>query len=116
MQSGRIFQIPKNSSRRSDKKKIDTPILVDLENILRNKSISAAAYHGGKLNGVDCRKLLTIAHTIFDVEIQPYLLSIQHQGWCSDNKIIFSCNLHRDMFATLDALTLILRMRNGEPN
>ncbi len=31
---------------RRDKNKIDTPVLVDLENILAARNISAAAYHG----------------------------------------------------------------------
>jgi hypothetical protein len=38
---------------RNKKKKLDIPILVDLENIFKKKNISAAVYHGGKLNGVD---------------------------------------------------------------
>jgi hypothetical protein len=92
---------------RNKKKKIDTLILVDLENIFKKKNISAAAYHGGKLNGVDCRELLSIAHSIFDFEIKPYLRSIEHSDRCTEDKIINCCDLHRDIFMTLDALTSI---------
>jgi hypothetical protein len=95
---------------------METPVLMDLENILKEKNISAAAYHGGKLNGVVCREILSISNTIFDFEIKPYLCSIQNPGRCAENKINDACILHRDIFATLDALTSIFRMRNGEPN
>ena len=40
------------------KKKIDMPVTADLENILNSYIIMAAAYHGGKLNGVDCHELI----------------------------------------------------------
>jgi len=86
---------------------METPVLIDLENILKEKNISAAAYHGGKLNGVDCREILSISNTIFDFEIKPYLCSIQNPGRCAEDKINDACNLHRDVFATLDALTSI---------
>ncbi len=76
------------------KNKIDTPILVDLVNMLKKTNISAAAYHGGKLNGIDCHELLSIAHTIFDFEIQHYLCSTQHHGRCAEDKIINSCRIY----------------------
>jgi hypothetical protein len=37
------------------KSKIEKPIHAELEFLLSEYNISAAAYHGGKLNGVDCR-------------------------------------------------------------
>jgi hypothetical protein len=61
---------------RRDKNKIDTPVLVVLENILAARNISAAAYHSSKLNGIDCRELLSLSNTIFDFEIKPYLCSL----------------------------------------
>jgi adenylosuccinate lyase len=36
------------------KQKIEKPIHVEIELLLNEYNISAAAYHGGKLNGVDC--------------------------------------------------------------
>ena len=98
---------------RKKKKKIDTPILSHLENILRKRNICAVAYHGGKLNGVDCRELMTVANELFESEIKPYLLSIPQDNRCTDEKIINACNIHRDICATLDALTSIIRMKNG---
>jgi len=37
---------------------IDIPIFSHVENILKDHNISAAAYHGGKLNGIDCCELI----------------------------------------------------------
>ena len=48
----------KLQSVRAKKKKIDLPIFSQIENILKEYNISSAAYHGGKLNGVDCRELI----------------------------------------------------------
>jgi len=42
----------------SDKKKIDLPVSAEIENTLLKYNISAAAYHGGKLNGVHCREYI----------------------------------------------------------
>jgi hypothetical protein len=42
----------------TEKKKIDLPVSVEVKNILLRYNISAAAYHGGRLNGVDCRELI----------------------------------------------------------
>jgi hypothetical protein len=42
----------------SDKKKIDLPVSAEIENIFLKYNISAAAYHGGKLNGVHCREYI----------------------------------------------------------
>jgi len=52
-----FFKFQKTVQGGPTKNKINTPISVDLENILQNQNISAAAYHGGKLNGVDCHEL-----------------------------------------------------------
>jgi hypothetical protein len=90
---------------RRDKNKIDTSVLVDLENILAARNIFAAAYHSSKLKGIDCRELLSLCNTIFDFEIKPYLCSLQHQGRCTKDQITKACNLHRDILVTLDALT-----------
>ncbi len=46
---------------RAKKKKIETPLLSEIENTLLEHNISAAAYHGGKLNGVDCHELIQLA-------------------------------------------------------
>jgi hypothetical protein len=49
---------------RVKKKKINTPVSAGIENILLQFNISAAAYHGGKLNGVDCCELICLAKKI----------------------------------------------------
>ena len=107
----------RQTSRRYEKKKkkLETPVLAEIENILKKRNISAAAYHGGKLNGVDCRELLTIAMDLFNDAIQPYLLSVVNPDKCEDSMIINSCTLHRDISMTLDVLCSLLRMKNGEP-
>jgi len=43
-----------------DKKKIDLPVSAEIESILLQYNISAAAYHGGRLNGIDCRELIRL--------------------------------------------------------
>jgi hypothetical protein len=52
---------------------------------IKKRNISAAAYHGGKLNGVNCHELLTIAMDLFNDGIQPYLLSVVNPDKCEDN-------------------------------
>ena len=41
----------------SEKTKLDIPIVASMKNIFLKYSISPAAYHGGKLNGVDWRQI-----------------------------------------------------------
>jgi hypothetical protein len=48
---------------REKKRKVEMPVFSDIENILLEYGITAAACHGGKLNGVDCHELLTLAKT-----------------------------------------------------
>jgi GMP synthase PP-ATPase subunit len=43
------------------KKKIDSSVTATMESILSNYEISPARYHGGKLNGVDCREFMSKA-------------------------------------------------------
>jgi hypothetical protein len=47
-----------------EKTKINTPVSAEIENILLQHNISAAAYHGGKLNGVDCHEFIFLAKQI----------------------------------------------------
>jgi hypothetical protein len=60
--------------------------------MLLQHNISAAAYHGGKLNGV-----------------------ASNPDRCSDNTFIKTCSLYRDLFVTLDNLSSKFRMKHGEP-
>ena len=99
---------------REKKRKLEMPVFSDIENILLEYGITAAAYHGGKLNGVDCRELLTLAKTIFE-RFKTCLLSVSHPERCSDAIINQACDLHRDICITLDSLTSKLRMKQGEP-
>jgi len=52
-------------SVREKKKKIDMPLFSQIENLLKEYNISAAAYHSGKLNGVDCHELIQLAKPLF---------------------------------------------------
>jgi hypothetical protein len=99
---------------RAKKKKIETPFLAEIENILLQHNICAAAYHGGKLNGVDCREFLQLATVLFE-KIQIYLLSTSNPDRCTDQDIIKTCCLYRDMSITLDTLASKLRLKHGEP-
>ena len=63
-----------------------------MENILSNYEISPARYHGGKLNGVDCRAFMSKANEICS-EILAMLLSVDHPQRCSDENIIDRCNI-----------------------
>jgi len=103
-----------HQSTRAKKKKVDLPIFSHVENILKEHNISSAAYHGGKLNGVDCRELIRLAKHIFS-RFENYLLSITHADRCSDDKIINSCRLHGDICSMLDFLASKLRLKSGEP-
>ena len=102
-----------HQSVRGKKKKTDMPIFSHIENILKEFNISAAAYHGGKLNGVDCREFIRLAKPIFCALI--HLLSVTHAGRCSDDMIINACNLHCDICKMLDYLASKLRLKCGEP-
>jgi hypothetical protein len=90
------------------------PVFAEIENILLEFGITAAAYHGGKLNGVDCGELLKLAKHIFEC-FKVCLLSVSHPGRCSEDIIVNACDLHRDICVTLDVLTSKIRMKNGEP-
>jgi len=81
---------------------------------LKEHNISSAAYHGGKLNGVDYRELIQLAKHIFS-RFENHLLSITHADRCSDDKIINSCRLHGDICSMLDFLASKLRLKSGEP-
>jgi hypothetical protein len=67
------------------------PVFSDIENILREYGITAAAYHGGKLNGVDCHELLSLEKTIFEC-FKGCLLSISHPGRCCNDIIVKACD------------------------
>jgi hypothetical protein len=98
---------------REKKRKVEMPVFSDIENILLEYGITAAAYHGGKLNGIDCRELLTLAKTIFE-RFKTCLLSVSHPERCSNAIIIQACDLHQDLCITLDSLTSKLRMKQSE--
>ena len=68
------------------KTKMDKPTFATVENILLQYEISPARYHGGKLNGVDCRELMSKAKVIFP-EIEAALHSIEHPQRCSSETI-----------------------------
>ncbi len=52
------------------KKKIEMPILTEMENMLMEHNIFTGAYHGGKLNGVDCHEFIKLA----DIFLEKYRL------------------------------------------
>ncbi len=96
------------------KQKIEKPIHVEIELLLNEFNISAAAYHGGKLNGVDCRRFMHYSCAIFS-DIQTILLNSQNPERCSDSIIRRESELHRDILVVLDTICSRLRKKTGEP-
>jgi seryl-tRNA synthetase len=99
----------------SKKSKIDTPIIATMENIFLTFEISPAKYHGGKLNGVDCQKVMSCAKDFF-FDIQELLLSIVHPQRCSDKTIIDHCNICHDILVTLDLICSKIRIWQRKSN
>ncbi len=99
---------------RAKKKKLETPLLSEIQNTLLEHNISAAAYHGGKLNGVDCHELIQLEKVLFR-KIETGLLSSSNPDRCSNNTIEKTCSLYFDMCVTLDSLASKLQMWHGEP-
>ena len=104
----------------SDKTKIDLPTVAGIENIFLNYSISPAAYHGGKLNGVDCREVMAKAAPLFN-DIKQLLLLVRHPEWSSEDiarsrmTIENVIKVHKDICTTLDIISSKLRMKQGTP-
>jgi len=99
---------------RAKKKKAETPILAELENILIEHNINAAPYHGRKLNGVDCREFVQLSDLLFD-KFEAVLLATTSLNRCSDDVITNTCALFHDIRVTLDSLSSKPRLKNGEP-
>jgi hypothetical protein len=104
----------------SDKTKIDLPTVAGIENIFLNYYISPAAYHGGKLNGVDCREVMAKAAPLFN-DFQQLLLLVRHPEWSSEDITSSRMTIenvikeHKDICTTLDIISSKLRMKQGTP-
>ncbi len=77
-------------------------------------NISAAAYHGGKLTGVDCRELIHLAKQIFPL-FQAYLLATEHKDRCNNDVIIQTCQVHCVICDTLDLISSKIRLKYQVP-
>jgi len=95
------------------KSKSDTPIVATVENVLLGYNISPARYHGGKLNGVDCRALMSKAKSIIP-EIEAVLHAIEHPHRCSSQTIEQRCKIYRDILVTLDFIASKIRIKQGQ--
>ena len=95
------------------KTKSDSPTVATIENIFIDYEISPAKYHGGKLNGVDCREVMLKAKSLF-CDIKRLLLSISHPDRCSDEIIIQRCDIFQDILVTLDLICSKIRIKRGE--
>jgi hypothetical protein len=89
-------------------------VIADLENILDRYNITVAAYHGGKLNGVDCCELIRLTKEILPL-FQAQLLDVSHPDRCSSDTIKQTCEVHNDLFSTLDLISLKIRLKYKEP-
>ncbi len=94
------------------KTKLDRPTTATMENILLNYEISPARYHGGKLNGVDCREFMSKAKDVCS-EMQAMLLSVDHPQRCSDENIIDRCSIYCKILVTLDLISSKIRIKQG---
>jgi hypothetical protein len=89
---------------------MDMPMVTSIENIFLKYSISPAAYHGGKLNGVDCKEVMALASPLLE-EIQQLLLSVPHSEWSDEDKgrsdiaIKRVIKAHQDVCPTLDLIS-----------
>jgi hypothetical protein len=85
-----------------------------------NYSISPAAYHGEKLNGVDCREVMAKAASLFN-DIQQLLLLARHPEWSSEDiaksrrTIENVIKVHNNICTTLDTISSKLLMKQGTP-
>jgi hypothetical protein len=98
----------------SEKTKMDDPTITEIENLLSDYGITPAKYHGGKLNGVDCREVMSQAKTLFE-QIETLQLSVSHVDQCSDAQVKHVCRVCRDIFITLPTISSKIRMKNGKP-
>jgi hypothetical protein len=97
------------------KSKIEKPIHTEIELLLSEYNISAAAFHGGKLNGVDCRRFMHHASSIFS-DVLTLLLQSENLDRCTDVVIQNETELHRDVAIVLDTICSRLRKKNGRGN
>jgi uncharacterized protein YdcH (DUF465 family) len=58
-----------------ERKKINTPVSAEIDSILLQYNSSAAAYHGGKLNGFNCCELICLSKQNFPL-FEAYLLAM----------------------------------------
>jgi len=98
--------------RKFDRKKTksDTARVATIENIFLTYEISPAKYHGGKLNGVDCREVMYKAKDLFH-DVKHLLLSISHPHRCSNEMIIQRCNIFQDILVTLVLICSKIRIK-----
>jgi hypothetical protein len=96
------------------KKKIYTPVSAGIENILLQFNTSVAAYHGGKLNGIDCHESIRLAKQISPL-FEANLLATMHPDRCNDDVIIQTCRLHCDICVTLDLKSSKIWLKNQVP-
>jgi hypothetical protein len=102
------------SKIRANKTKLEVPTVASIEVLFEEYNISPAAYHGGKLNGVDCREVMGKASELFQ-GIVPILLEVQHDDRASAEVIESVSKLHRDLCVTLDSISSKMRMKHGAP-
>jgi hypothetical protein len=100
---GKIYLSAARAYKEVQEKKTesDTPIVATIENVLLGYNILPARYHGGKLNIVDCRALMSKAKSIIP-EIEAVLHAIEHPHRCSSQTIDQRCKIYRDILVTLD--------------
>jgi hypothetical protein len=85
-----------------------------IENILLQFNISAAAYHGGKLNGINCHELIHLAKQNFPL-YEANLIATTHPDRCIDDVIIQTCRVHCYICVTLDLISSKIWLKNQVP-
>jgi hypothetical protein len=78
-------------------------------------NLKRAAYHGGKFNGVHCRKIMQEGDGLID-DIESYLKEFKHASkLADDNEIEVICDLIKRLLRTLNTVFSKLRMPHGTP-
>jgi len=85
------------------KQKVEKPIHVEIELLLNEYNIPVAAYHGGKLNGVECQLLMPYTSAFFS-EIQAILLYSHKPERCTDSAIEHESELCQEILIVLDTI------------
>ncbi len=71
------------------------------------------AYHGGELNGISFRRIMTHLKEIF-AHIYNHFLNYNHAERCADDEAFQTCQLYSDIYGVLDVITSKIWLKFGD--